>query len=159
MVVDTPVPALSRLANEAQLGLFEKLVRDAIAEGARLRRSIDETAPDDLRHEGIEPDTVEEQAFKDQQRRRAEELLATATLLCDLRSAAAFVQEIWTDWHTLCSLVGTPEELRSYVAQRPWHNGFAGTRERERFFHGCGSFALAIENGSWASASSMARPT
>ena len=130
-----PVPALSRLANEAQPGLFEKLVRDAVAEAARLRRSIDETAPDDLRREGIDPDTVGEQAFKDRQRRQAEELLAAATLLCDLRSTAAFVPEIWADWHTLCSLVGSPDELRSYVAQQSWHDAFAGTRERERFFH------------------------
>ena len=130
-----PVPALSPLANEAQPGLFETLVRDAVVEAARLRRSIDETAPDDLRREGIEPDTVGEQAFKDRQRHQAEELLATATLLCDLRSAAAFVSEIWANWHTLCSLVGSPEELRSYVAERSWHAAFAVTRARERFFH------------------------
>ena len=130
-----PLPALSRLSSEAQPGLFEKLVRDAVTEAARLRRSIDETAPDDLRREGIEPDTVEEQAFKDRQRRRAEEILATAALLCDLRTAAAFVPEIWTDWHTLCSLVGTPQELQSYVAGRPWRDAFVQTRQRERFFH------------------------
>ena len=130
-----PVPALSRLSSEAQPGLFEKLVRDAVTQAARLRRSIDETAPDDLRREGIEPDTVEEQAFKDRQRRRSEQMLATATLLCDLRTAAAFIPDIWTDWHTLCSLVGSPQELRSYIAQRPWRDAFAQTRERERFFH------------------------
>ena len=130
-----PLPALSRLSSEAQPGLFEKLVRDAVTEAARLRRSIDETAPDDLRREGIEPDTVEEQAFKDRQRRRAEEILATATLLCDLRTAAAFVPEIWADWHTLCSLVGSPQELQSYVAGRPWRDAFAQTRQRERFLH------------------------
>ena len=130
-----PVPALSQRSSEAQPGLFEKLVRDAVTEAARLRRSIDETAPYDLRREGIEPDTVEEQAFKDRQRRQAEEILTSATLLCDLRTAAAFVPEIWTDWHTLCSLVSLPEELQGYVADRPWQDAFARTRQRERFFH------------------------
>jgi len=130
-----PLAALSRQASAAQPGLFEKLVRDAVAEAARIRRLIDEAAPEDLRREGIEPDTVEEQDFKERQRRRAEETLAAAKLVFDLRSASAFVPEIWGDWNSLCGLVGSPEELRRYAAARPWWGAFESVQERERFFH------------------------
>jgi hypothetical protein len=129
------LPALSRQASAAQAGLFEKLVRDAVAEAVRVRRLIDDAAPEDLRREGIDPDTVEEQGFKERQRRRAEETLATAKLLFDLRSASAFVPEIWTDWNTLCGLVGSPGELRRHIATRPWSETFESVRERDKFFH------------------------
>ncbi len=130
-----PLPELSRQASASQPGLFEKLVRDAVAEAARIRRLIDEAAPEDLRREGIDPDTVEEQDFKERQRRMAEETLAAAKLLFNLRSASAFVPEIWGDWNTLCGLVGSPEELRRAAAGRPWWRAFETVRERERFFH------------------------
>jgi len=130
-----PLPALSRQASAAQPGLYERLVRAAVAEAARIRRLIDEAAPDDLLREGIEPDTVEEQDFKERQRRRAEETLAAAQLLFDLRSSAAFLPEIWREWNTLCGLVHSPEHLRRLVADQPWSNAFERLRERERFFH------------------------
>ncbi len=130
-----PLPALSRQASAAQPGLFEKLVRDAVAEAARVRRLIDDAAPEDLRREGIEPDTVEEQGFKERQRRRAEDLLAAAKLLFDLRSASAFVPEIWAEWNTLCGLIDSREDLRRYAAGRPWWETFERVGEREKFFH------------------------
>lgn len=135
-----PVPTLSRGARSAagrppHPGLFQAEVRKAIAEAARARRTIDEARPEDLLREGVEPESVREQEFKDHLRRTAEETLAAARLLFDLRSASAFVPEIWAEWPTLCSLVGSPERLRSHAESRPWWDAFRAVRSRERFFH------------------------
>lgn len=114
---------------------FQESIRAAIREAAKLRRLIDETRPEDLRREGIEPDSVKEQEFKDHVRRQADNALAVAKLLFDLRSASAFIPEIWHEWPVLCSQIGRFEDLSNYVNGRSWKNDFESVRERERFFH------------------------
>ena len=118
-----------------QLGLFQKSVRDAAAEAARLRALIDSTDPEDLRREGREPESMEEQEYKDHLRRRAEQLLETVKLLFDLRSASAFVPEIWDEWDYLCNLFRSPQELLDYIKAQEWWPAFNEVRSRERFFH------------------------
>ncbi|MFZ2054910.1 MAG: N-6 DNA methylase, partial [Candidatus Aminicenantales bacterium] len=118
-----------------QLGLFQKSVHDAAAEAARLRVLIDSTDPEDLRREGKEPESIQEQEFKDHVRGRAEQLLETVKLLFDLRSASAFVPEIWDDWDYLCDLARSPEELRRHINAQEWCPAFDEVRGRERFFH------------------------
>lgn len=130
-----PLPSMPGGGAESSLGLFEDSVRKAVAEAARTRRLIDEADPALLRREGIEPESTEEQAFKERQRRRAEHLLAAARLLFDLRSAAPFAPAIWIDWPTLCSHVGDADRLKAFACSREWWDEFQAIRERERFFH------------------------
>jgi len=114
---------------------FQEPVREAIREAARLRRIIDEVHPDDLRREGVEPESPEEQRYKEHLRQRAAETLAAARLLFDLRSASAFLPDIWQDWQTLTSLIGKPEEFHAHAQGCPWWPEFERVRDRERFFH------------------------
>ena len=130
-----PIVSKASLLEQSGLLPFQAPVRRGIEEAARTRRTIDEARPEDLLREGVEPESVEEQEFKDHLRGQAEETLAAARLLFDLRSAAAFVPGIWGEWEMLCSLVGSPEELRTYAEGRLWWDAFEAVRERERFFH------------------------
>jgi hypothetical protein len=118
-----------------QLGIFQSLVRKATAEAAELRRMIDEVDPESLRREGKEPESVEEQEYKSRLRRRADEILRAVKLLFNLRSASAFIPEIWAEWDFLCDKIQTPEELRSYVEAQEWRPEFEKVAARERFFH------------------------
>ena len=131
---EPPLPG--RGFNRHQLPLpLQEPVRQAIRQAARLRRLIDEARPEDLLREGIQPESTEEQRYKESLRQRADSILATAKLLFDLRSASAFVPEIWREWDTLASLVEKSEALRAYAESRPWWAVFCAVRERERFFH------------------------
>jgi hypothetical protein len=130
-----PVPSLSREARRAQLGLFQDQVRRVVEQAALLRRTIDEARPDDLRREGVEPESVREQAFKKHLLDEADRALAAAKLLFDLRSASAFEPRIWAEFETLCGLIERPDDLRRHVESRPWWDAFRTTCERERFFH------------------------
>jgi len=130
-----PLPNLASRQRAPQLGLFQAQVRKAIEEAARKRRIIDETRPEDLRREGVEPESVKEQEFKEHLRREANENLKAAHLLFDLRAASAFAPEIWGEWDVLCNKIESPEELTKYAADRAWWNAFQAVRERERFFH------------------------
>ncbi|MDH7513097.1 MAG: N-6 DNA methylase, partial [Clostridiales bacterium] len=118
-----------------QLGLFQKYVKEAALEAAKLRSLIDETTAEDLRREGREPESVQEQEYKENLRRRAEEIVAMIKLLFDLRSASAFLPQIWDEWDYLCDLARSPEELRRHVAGQEWWPAFEEVRSRERFFH------------------------
>ncbi len=118
-----------------QLGLFQKYAHDALAEAARLRSLIDSTDPNDLRREGKEPESLEEQEYKDHLRRQASGILETLKLLFDLRSASAFVPEIWSEWDYLCDTVRSPEDLKRHIQSRDWFPKFEEVRDRERFFH------------------------
>jgi len=133
---EPPVPLQGEHSNRHQEALpFQEHVRQAIREAAQLRRMIDEIRPEDLRREGIEPESTEEQRYKEHLRRKAEETLAAARLLFDLRSASAFVPEIWREWDTLTSLFHDPEALWHHAKGRPWWPAFKEIRDRERFFH------------------------
>ncbi|WP_027718755.1 Eco57I restriction-modification methylase domain-containing protein [Desulfovirgula thermocuniculi] len=130
---EPPLPAKG--FNRQQLRLFQEPVRQAIRKAARLRRLIDEVRPEDLLREGIQPESTEEQRYKEDLRKQADSILAAAKLLFDLRSASAFVPEIWREWDTLTSLIEKPDELHTYARGRPWWSEFERVRERERFFH------------------------
>lgn len=130
-----PLPDMPGADQPAQLGLFAKSVRDRVGEAARIRAQIDRADAESLAREGIEPDSVREQDFKDRQRRRAEEVLAGARLVFDLRSASAFVPEIWNEWAGLYGGVQEPAQLEAYARRRPWWSKFEEVRARERFFH------------------------
>ncbi|GIW45683.1 MAG: hypothetical protein KatS3mg077_2965 [Candidatus Binatia bacterium] len=114
---------------------FQNKVREAIREAARLRRLIDTVRPEDLLREGIQPESTEEQRYKEHLRRKAEETLQAARLLFDVRSASAFIPEIWREWETLTRLIHDPARLHAYAEGRPWWPEFERVRERERFFH------------------------
>ena len=131
---EPPLPAKGFNRHQGRLP-FQEPVRRAIREAARLRRLIDEARPDDLLREGIQPETTDEQRYKEHLRAQADAILAAARLLFDLRSASAFVPEIWCEWDTLTSLIEQPAALWTYVRGRPWWPRFQEVRERERFFH------------------------
>jgi len=129
-------PLLTKGFNRHQARLpFQEPVRQAIREAARLRRLIDAVRPEDLLREGIQPESTEEQRFKKDLQARAEAILQAARLLFDLRSASAFVPEIWREWETLTRLIERPDGLHAYAQGRPWWPEFERVRERERFFH------------------------
>jgi hypothetical protein len=129
-----PVPKLGNVL-EGQLGLFEAEIRKAIADAAVKRRLIDTIDSDALRREGIEPDTVEEQRYKERLEEEAEAATEAARLLFSLRTASAFIPEIWGDWLRLASLVADPAALRAEAMARPWWSAFARLNDAERFFH------------------------
>jgi hypothetical protein len=140
---------------------FQEPVRRAIREAARLRRTIDETRAEDLRREGVEPDSIEEQAYKKHLLEEAERTLQAARLLFDLRSASAFEPRIWVEWEALCGRLRESDALRAYAESRPWWPAFRAIQERERFFHwelefpevflgdGAAGFDVVLGNPPW----------
>lgn len=131
---EPPLPAKGFNRHQVRLP-FQEPVRQAIREAARLRRLIDEMHPEDLLREGIQPESTEEQRYRKSLQEKADSILAAAKLLFDLRSASAFVPEIWQEWDTLTRLIEKPDELHAYAQGRPWWPEFERVRERERFFH------------------------
>ncbi len=129
-----PLPSLDT-QGDGHPGLFQDAVRSTLREAAGMRRSIDRADPDSLAREGVEPESVAEQRLKEHLHRQAEDTLAAARLLFDLRSASAFVPEIWAEWEVLCGLSASAARLEAYVRSRPWAEPFRAVRERERFFH------------------------
>ncbi len=114
--------------------IFATYVREAVRKAADIRRQIDE-AELAVTAVGADADPLAEERFKEARRREAEEILAAAKLLFDLRSSSAFVPAIWADWPNLCDRVGDAAELERYARSRDWWDGFERVRERERFFH------------------------
>jgi hypothetical protein len=129
-----PVPKLGNVL-KGQLGLFEAEIRKALAEAAAKRRLIDAKDTDALRREGVEPDTVDEQRYKERLEQEAKEATEAGRLLFSLRTASAFIPEIWADWLRLASLVADPAALRAEAMARPWWSAFARLNDAERFFH------------------------
>jgi Eco57I restriction-modification methylase len=106
-----------------------------LAEAQKLRLLIDHAAPEDLAREGIDPESLEEQSYKERLNREAEDALAGARLLFDLRSASLFVPEIWRDGRSLAHLITSPKELEAAARPHAWWAPFADLRSRYRFFH------------------------
>lgn len=125
-----PLPSMSRDGG-GQGDIFARFLETTLREAAETRRLIDQAADTGA----VESESLEEQEFKERQRRRADTLLAGARLLFDLRSASAFVLAIWSEWSTLTSLATEPARLEAHVRSRPWRPSFEVVRERERFFH------------------------
>lgn len=142
-----PLPLGGRKRTPDQPELFAEHVRSTVKQAARERLLIDRADPEALHREGIDPESVAELDYKESQRRKAERTLAAARLLFDLRSASAFLPEIWSEWSTLCSFVEDVDRLRSYVDGRNWADGFRRIVERERFFHWETEFPEVFLNG------------
>jgi hypothetical protein len=106
-----------------------------VAEARRRRELIDEATPEDLEREGIEAESIEELVFKKGLQAEAEQLLAGAKLLFDLRSASLFLPEIWRDWRGLALEVTDPAAAEAAAQRRAWWPGFQELREHYRFFH------------------------
>jgi len=132
--------------NEAQKDAFAQKLREefeaalsglseGMAKARRLRGLIDLATAEDLQREGIEPESLEEQAFKDHLRSEAESALAGAKLLFDLRSASLFAPEIWRDWRSLTHHVTAPEVLEGKAREQGWWSALVDLRPRYRFFH------------------------
>lgn len=132
-----PLPDLrGGVRGDVSMSLFEaRPIQDLIREAAAERRLIDEASQDDLRREGITPDTVDELRFKEARRRAAEQTLSAARLVFDLRSAAVFVPEIWREFLELAARLDDLPGLEHEVAKARWFGRFAEVRSRERFFH------------------------
>lgn len=119
-----------------QFNIYQDQVKKVITEAAELRTQINNISADDLLSEGIEPDSVEEQIFKEDLRQRSEKILSTLKLIFDLRSASIFLPEIWREFDLFSNLAAlNPDELESYLQSKEWWPKFEEIRARERFFH------------------------
>jgi hypothetical protein len=138
-----PLPGMEKHRVAVQPNMFADHVRQALAQAVQARRLID--AAGDLG--AITSESLEELDFKEHQCRQADLVLAGARLLFDLRSASAFLPDIWQEWATLCSLIHSPAELQDYARSRSWWGEFEDIRERERFFHWELEFPEVFLNG------------
>lgn len=129
---DPPLPGMGRPMDPRQLGLFVEPVKAAIQEAARKRLLIDQAADEGV----VQPESLDELGYKEDRRREAEETLAAARLLFDLRSASAFgLAEIWEEFPVILSFTSDSKTLEAYCRARPWWTRFEEVRTRERFFH------------------------
>lgn len=126
-----PLPSMRSHGRSTQGDLFANLVRKKVQQAAEIRRLIDRAADEGA----VEAETTKELDFKEHQRQKAEEILASARLLFDLRSASAFLPEIWGEWQTLCGLIADLNGLEAYARSRKWWEAFTKVREHERLFH------------------------
>jgi len=131
---EPPHPALDDKKGKDQGGLFELQVKRMIQEAIDQRLLIDKPLPPEIRK-----DTPQEYEYKADRLKAAEKTLENAKLLFDLRSAAAFIPEIWGVWPTLLST----DNVAEYAAKQKWwpkfeelcrHDG-ERTDHRQRFFH------------------------
>jgi hypothetical protein len=121
-----PDPQLGKPRDRRTRGLFETQLRRKLDEALAERRLIDAPLPPEVRR-----DTPEEYAYKQDRLKRADDALAQAKLLLDLRSASPFLPAVWKDLPMLMSSF----DLESDARQRPWWSRFDEMRSRERFFH------------------------
>jgi hypothetical protein len=128
-----PHPSLDDKKGKDQGGLFEVQVKNLIREALDERLLIDKPLPPEIRK-----DTPGEYEYKTDRLKRADQILENAKLLFDLRSAAAFIPEIWGEWSTLLST----EDVAAHAQKQKWWARFeelcrsddrAG--ECQRFFH------------------------
>jgi len=111
--------------------LFAKYaVEQEFKKAAELRNLIPEARA------AVEPESIKEMRYKEDRRKEAEDAVASAKLLFDLRLASVFgLADIWNDWTVLTSLLAKPSDLAAYAEARPWWNDFVKIRDRERCFH------------------------
>jgi hypothetical protein len=109
-----------------QRGLFEGNIDVDIARALDERLLIDASMPRDVRR-----DTPDEYEYKADRLKHAEECIAQARLLFDLRNAAAFIPDIWSVWDAVLQAT----DLLDYCGKQQWWPKFLEVRARERFFH------------------------
>ena len=124
-------PPLPRMGKSQDESLWSSHVKDLVREAAERRELIDEQPGGD-----IWPESLEEMRYKDDRRLEAEELLASAKLLFDLRMAAVFgLEAIWGEFTELQGHAESYDDLQEFATSRPWWDEFVRVRDRERFFH------------------------
>ncbi|MBA5866431.1 MAG: N-6 DNA methylase [Nitrospira sp. CR1.3] len=145
----SPHPRLGHARDRLTLGLFEAELKRRLEAALQERQLIDTPLPPEVRAE-----TSEEFSYKEDRLRRANEATATARLLLDLRSAAAFLPPIW---HSLPSLMSS-HDLETDARASAWWDEFEAVRQRERFFHwelefpevfAAGGFDCVLGNPPW----------
>lgn len=115
-----------------QLGLFVEPVKQAIRQAVGRRLLIDHGTE----QTDVPPESIEELLYKEDRRREAEEMLAAARFLFDVRSASAFdIRDAWEEFSTLLMLAADRAKMEAYARSRPWWQRFEEVRKRERFFH------------------------
>lgn len=119
-------PPLPGRGGSQSLDLFAQPLRTALERAREARTLIDAGLPRDIR-----PDTPEEYRYKADRLAEADAILDRARLLYDLRSASAFLPDIWRDFASLLA-ADDPEVT---ARERPWWPEFDAIRNRERFFH------------------------
>jgi hypothetical protein len=107
-------------------GLFEKNIIELIKKAMDERLLISKELPSEIRK-----DSPDEYRYKADRLNAAEKIIGRVKLLFDLRSASAFIPDIWGEFTTLLG----KDELESYCLKRPWWTQFQKVREREKFFH------------------------
>ena len=124
-------PPLPDMGNDRGETLYSKHVGDLIRKAAEKRALIEEAPASEVR-----PESLEEMRYKEDRRREADELLASARLLFDLRMASAFgLEDIWNNFEQLLGYAEDYDELHAYASSQSWWDQFVRVRERERFFH------------------------
>jgi hypothetical protein len=139
-----PLPGMGPAVDPRQLGLFVEPVKQAIREAVSRRILIDHGTE----QTDVPPESIEELRYKEDRRREAEEMLAAARFLFDVRSASAFdIREAWEEFSTLLMLASDRAKMEAYARSRPWWPRFEEVRERERFFHWELEFPEVLLNG------------
>jgi len=127
-----PLPGMGPSVDARQLGLFVEPVKQAIRDAVGRRLLIDRGAE----QADVPPESIDELRYKDDRRREAEEMLAAARFLFDVRSASAFdLREAWEEFSTLLMMASDCARMETYARSRPWWDRFEVIRKRERFFH------------------------
>lgn len=124
-------PPLPKMGKGTDESLWSSHVNDLVRQASERRELIDEQPGGEIR-----PESLEEMRYKDDRRREADELLASAKLLFDMRMAAAFgLEAIWGEFTELQGHAESYDDLLGYASSRPWWGEFVRVRDRERFFH------------------------
>jgi len=119
------------MGNNQDESLWSSHVSDLVRLAAERRELIDAQPGGDIR-----PESLEEMRFKDDRRREADELLASAKLLFDMRMASAFgLEAIWSDFPQLQGHAENYSDLVAYASARPWWEEFVRVQDSEQFFH------------------------
>ena len=127
---EPPLPGMGKAVDE--FGLFVLPVKAAIRHAASRRLLIDHAADQGA----VPPESLDELRYKEDRRQEAQDALAAARLLFDLRSTAAFdLAEIWAEFPNLLGFAGDRANLETYCRSRSWWDRFEVVRARERFFH------------------------
>lgn len=128
---EPPLPSLEK-KKDKQILLHQQIaerIEEKLKKSAALRLQIDVPYAEKDKIETVEEIKHKERLLKD-----AESVLPETPLLFDLRSASAFIPEIWKDWWELLE-AAEREELGKVAVSKPWWEEFQKIREREKFFH------------------------
>lgn len=139
-----PLPGMGPAVDTRQLGLFVEPVKRAIREAVGRRLLIDQG----IEQTDLPPESIEELRYKEDRRSEAENMLAAARFLFDVRSASVFeIPQAWGDFSTLLMMASDRMQMESWARTRPWWPRFEEVRIRDRFFHWELEFPEVFFNG------------